>query len=156
METFAEVSANFTSVFKRLFGGGNAEMRLVEEEGKSEPGVEILVQPPGKKVQHLNLLSAGEKAMTAISLLFAVFMKQPSPFCLLDEVDAPLDEANIFRFRDMVIEMTERTQFIIITHSQKTMSFAERLYGVTQEEEGVSKVLAVELSDERQTPLAVA
>ncbi|MBI4665731.1 MAG: chromosome segregation protein SMC [Nitrospinae bacterium] len=148
-ETFKVVSANFENVFKRLFGGGRAEMRLVQEEGQAEPGLEIFVQPPGKKVQNLNLLSAGEKAMTAISLLFAVFMTKPSPFCLLDEVDAPLDEANIFRFRDMLMEMKKNTQFIIITHNQKTMSFAERMYGITQEEEGVSKILSVNLVDHR-------
>ncbi|MBI5816749.1 MAG: chromosome segregation protein SMC [Nitrospinae bacterium] len=146
-ETYEKVSRNFEIVFKRLFGGGRAEMRLTQEEGQSEPGLEIFVQPPGKKVQNLNLLSAGEKAMTAIALLFAVFMTRPSPFCLLDEVDAPLDEANIFRFRDMLMEMKANTQFIIITHNQKTMSFAERLYGITQEEEGVSKILSVDLVD---------
>ena len=155
-KTFKEVSENFQNVFKRLFGGGRAEMTLIEEEGKTEPGLEILVQPPGKKVQNLNLLSAGEKAMTAIALLFAVFMTKPSPFCLLDEVDAPLDEANIFRFRDMLMEMKANTQFIIITHSQKTMSFAERLYGVTQEEEGVSKILAVNLMDRRHEDMALS
>ncbi|MGK7345119.1 MAG: chromosome segregation protein SMC [Candidatus Nitrospinota bacterium M3_3B_026] len=148
-KTFETVSRNFEMVFRRLFGGGHAEMRLVEEEGKPEPGLEVLVQPPGKKVQNLNLLSAGEKAMTAIALLFAVFLAKPSPFCLLDEVDAPLDEANIFRFRDMLMEMREKTQFIIITHNQKTMSFAERLYGVTQEEEGVSRIISVSLAPKR-------
>ncbi len=148
-ETFEVVSANFEAMFKRLFGGGRAQMKLVYEEGKQEPGVEIMAQPPGKKNQNLNLLSAGEKAMTAIALLFAVFQSKPSPFCLLDEIDAPLDEANIGRFRDMLMEMRDGTQFIVITHSQKTMSFAERLYGVTQEEEGVSKILAVNLDDQR-------
>ncbi|VAX18231.1 Chromosome partition protein smc [hydrothermal vent metagenome] len=146
-ETYEVVSRNFEGIFKRLFGGGRAEMRLVEIEGKSEPGLEILAQPPGKKIQNLNLLSAGEKAMTALSLLFAVFTVKPSPFCLLDEVDAPLDEANIFRFRDMLIDLGKETQFIIITHSQKTMSFADRLYGITQEEMGISKILAVNLVD---------
>ncbi len=148
-ETFEEVSKNFEATFKRLFGGGHAELKLVYEEGKPEPGVEIMAQPPGKKNQSMNLLSAGEKAMTAISLLFSVFMTKPSPFCLLDEIDAPLDEANIVRFRDMLMEMREKTQFIIITHNQKTMSFGDRLYGVTQEEEGISKILAVDLHDER-------
>ncbi|VAX21934.1 Chromosome partition protein smc [hydrothermal vent metagenome] len=156
-EAFKTISENFEIAFKRLFGGGRAEMRLIEVEGKSDLGIEIFAQPPGKKIQSMMLLSAGEKAMTAISLLFAVFLVKPSPFCLLDEVDAPLDEANIFRFRDMLMEMKERTQFIIITHSQKTMSFAERLYGVTQEEKGVSKILAVNLVDkERDVALAVA
>jgi len=157
METFETVSRNFETTFRRLFGGGRAQMRLVHEEGKLEPGVEIMAQPPGKKNQSINLLSAGEKAMTAISLLFAVFQAKPSPFCLLDEIDAPLDEANIGRFREMIQEMQTGTQFIIITHNQKTMSFADRLYGVTQEEEGVSKALAVNLHDERgATPVAAA
>ena len=155
-EAFRDVSANFEKIFQRLFGGGKAEMILVHEEGKDEPGVEIIVAPPGKKTQNLNLLSAGEKAMTAIALLFAVFLKQPSPFCLLDEVDAPLDEANILRFRDMLMEMKGNTQFVIITHSQKTMSFAERLYGVTQEEEGVSKILAVDLVDHRHEDFSMS
>ena len=153
-ETFEKVSVQFEAIFKRLFGGGRAEMRLVTEEGKTEPGVEIYVQPPGKKNQSISLLSAGEKAMTAIALLFAVFMTKPSPFCLLDEIDAPLDEANIGRFRDLLMEMTHSTQFIIITHNQKTMGFADMLYGVTQEEEGVSKVLAVSLVDERESVTA--
>ncbi|MBI4828365.1 MAG: chromosome segregation protein SMC [Nitrospinae bacterium] len=153
-ETFEKVSVQFEAIFKRLFGGGRAEMRLVMEEGKTEPGVEIYVQPPGKKNQSISLLSAGEKAMTAIALLFAVFQTKPSPFCLLDEIDAPLDEANIGRFRDLLMEMTHSTQFIIITHNQKTMGFADMLYGVTQEEEGVSKVLAVSLVDERESVTA--
>ncbi|VAX20597.1 Chromosome partition protein smc [hydrothermal vent metagenome] len=154
-DTFEEVAKNFEATFKRLFGGGHAELKLVYEEGKPEPGVEIMAQPPGKKNQSMNLLSAGEKAMTAIALLFSVFMTKPSPFCLLDEIDAPLDEANIVRFRDMLMEMREKTQFIIITHNQKTMSFGDRLYGVTQEEEGISKILAVDLHDERaHTPSA--
>jgi chromosome segregation protein len=156
MDTFKIVSENFTKIFKRLFGGGHAEMRLVEEEGKTEPGVDIVAQPPGKKNQSVIGLSAGEKAMTAISILFAVFMSKPSPFCLLDEIDAPLDEANIGRFRDMLADMQDKTQFIIITHNQKTMGFADRLYGVTQEEEGVSKVLAVNLKDERPHTMSAA
>ncbi|VAX25323.1 Chromosome partition protein smc [hydrothermal vent metagenome] len=156
METYDIVSKNFEQVFKRVFGGGRAEMRLVQEEGKPEPGLEIFVQPPGKRIQSLNLLSAGEKAMTSIALLFAVFMTKPSPFCLLDEVDAPLDEANIVRFRDMLNEMKKDTQFIIITHNQKTMSFADKLYGVTQEEEGISKILAVNLVDHRTKDFAGA
>ncbi|VAX23783.1 Chromosome partition protein smc, partial [hydrothermal vent metagenome] len=155
-EAFKEIAANFEVVFVKLFGGGRAEMRLVQDdEENAEPGVEIIVQPPGKKVSHLNLLSAGEKAMTAISLLFAIFLRQPSPFCLLDEVDAPLDEANIFRFRDILDTLKERTQFIVITHSQKTMSFADRLYGVTQEEQGVSKILGVDLHDHRHDDYTV-
>ncbi len=156
METYNIVSKNFEQVFKRVFGGGRAEMRLVQEEGKPEPGLEIFVQPPGKRIQSLNLLSAGEKAMTSIALLFAVFMTKPSPFCLLDEVDAPLDEANIVRFRDMLNEMKKDTQFIIITHNQKTMSFADKLYGVTQEDEGISTILAVNLVDHRTKDFAGA
>ncbi|HJM82721.1 MAG TPA: chromosome segregation protein SMC [Nitrospinota bacterium] len=158
METFSEVSKNFGKVFVRLFGGGRAEMRLVSENDSLDPGVDIFVQPPGKKIQNINLLSSGEKALTAIAMLFAVFEAKPTPFCLLDEIDAPLSETNIVRFLDLVSEMQGKTQFLIITHSQKTMGFADRLYGVThQEEEGVSKVLAVSLKNEREpAPLAVA
>ena len=144
-ETFTKVNENFKGIFRRLFGGGRAELILVDEGNMLETGVDIIVQPPGKRLQNITLLSAGEKAMTAISLLFSIFMVKPSPFCLLDEVDAPLDEANIFRFRDMIKEMCSNTQFLVITHNQKTMSFADSLYGITMEEDGVSKVISVNL-----------
>jgi chromosome segregation protein len=147
-ETFIKVNENFKGIFRRLFGGGRAELVLVDEGNMLETGVDIIVQPPGKRLQNITLLSQGEKAMTAISLLFSIFMVKPSPFCLLDEVDAPLDEANIFRFRDMLKEMCSNTQFLVITHNQKTMSFADSLYGITMEEDGVSKVISVNLTKE--------
>ncbi|MBI3814335.1 MAG: hypothetical protein HY279_07725 [Nitrospinae bacterium] len=146
-ETFTKVNENFKGIFRRLFGGGRAELVLVDEGNLLETGVDIIVQPPGKKLQNITLLSAGEKAMTAIALLFSIFMVKPSPFCLLDEVDAPLDESNIFRFRDMLREMCANTQFFVITHNQKTMSFADSLYGITMEEDGVSKVISVNLRE---------
>ncbi|MBI4378267.1 MAG: chromosome segregation protein SMC [Nitrospinae bacterium] len=144
-DTFKKVNEHFKSIFRRLFGGGRADLILIDESNIIETGVDIIVQPPGKKLQNISLLSAGEKSMTAIALLFSVFMVKPSPFCLLDEIDAPLDESNIFRFRDMLKEMSAKTQFMIITHNQKTMSFADILYGVTMEDDGVSKVISVNL-----------
>ena len=119
---------------------------LTDESDMLETGIEIVAHPPGKKVsQNIELLSGGEKALTAVSLLFAIFLIKPSPFCVLDEVDAPLDEANVGRFNEMVREMTDRSQFILITHNQRTMEIADRLYGVTMEEPGVSKLVAVNL-----------
>lgn len=145
LETFQQVNENFKMNFRRLFAGGRAEMVLTEPENILETGIDVIVQPPGKKLQNIIMLSAGEKAMTALSVLFSVFMTKPSPFCLLDEVDAPLDEANIHRFKEILRELSDKTQFLIITHNQKTMTFAETLYGVTMEEKGVSKVVSVNL-----------
>ena len=119
---------------------------LTDESDLLEAGIEIVAQPPGKKVsQNIELLSGGEKALTAVSLLFAIFLIKPSPFCILDEVDAPLDEANVGRYNEMVREMTDRSQFILITHNKRTMEIADMLYGVTMEEPGVSKLVAVNL-----------
>ncbi len=146
-ETFDQVNSRFQEVFPRLFRGGQAELRLTDEEDLLETGVEIVVQPPGKKLQNVSLLSGGEKALTAVSLIFAIFLIKPSPFCMLDEVDAPLDEANIGRFSDMVVEMAQSSQFIIITHSKRTMEAADILYGVTMEEPGVSRLVSVRLHD---------
>lgn len=147
-EAFDEIAAHFAELAPRLFVGGSARMELIvdEDDPEAEPGVDLFARPAGKRLQNIDLLSAGEKALTAIALLFAIFKRKPSPFCLLDEVDAPLDEANIVRFRDLLLEMSSATQFIVITHNQKTMSFADRLYGVTQENEGVSKILSVDLN----------
>ena len=145
-ETFDAVNAKFCEVFPRLFGGGRAHLSLTDESDLLETGVEIIANPPGKKVmQNIELLSGGEKALTAVSLLFAIFLVKPSPFCLLDEVDAPLDEANVGRFNDVVREMTDRSQFIMITHNRRTMEIADRLCGITMEEPGVSKLVAVNL-----------
>ncbi|GAM10095.1 chromosome partition protein Smc [Geobacter sp. OR-1] len=145
LETFQLVNEKFREVFPRLFCGGQAELRLTNEEDLLETGIEIIVQPPGKKLQNVSLLSGGEKALTAVALIFSIFLVKPSPFCLLDEVDAPLDDANIGRFNDMIREMTAFSQFILITHSKTTMAVADTLYGVTMEEPGVSKVVSVRL-----------
>jgi chromosome segregation protein len=145
LETFQLVNEKFREVFPRLFCGGQAELRLTNEEDLLETGIEIIVQPPGKKLQNVSLLSGGEKALTAVALIFSIFLVKPSPFCLLDEVDAPLDDANISRFNEMIREMTAFSQFILITHSKTTMAVADTLYGVTMEEPGVSKVVSVRL-----------
>ncbi|MFL5304625.1 MAG: chromosome segregation protein SMC [Polyangia bacterium] len=145
-ETFDAVNAEFQAMFPRLFGGGHAKLALTDENDMLETGIDIVANPPGKKVsQNIELLSGGEKALTAVSLLFAIFLVKPSPFCVLDEVDAPLDEANVGRFNQVVREMTDRSQFIIITHNRRTMEIADRLCGVTMEEPGVSKLVAVNL-----------
>ena len=146
-ETFVLVRENFKKIFTKLFNGGQADMILTDESNILESGIEIFVQPPGKRKQNINLLSAGEKAMTAISILFSVFMVKPSPFCLLDEVDAPLDETNIVRFKEILREFSGDTQFMVITHNQKTMAFADRLYGISMQEPGISKILSVDLVD---------
>jgi len=144
-ETFELVNAKFKEVFPRLFCGGRAELKLTNEDDLLETGLDIIVQPPGKKQQNVSLLSGGEKALTAVALIFSIFLIKPSPFCLLDEVDAPLDDANIGRFNDLVREMSAFSQFILITHSKTTMAVADTLYGVTMEEPGVSKLVSVKL-----------
>src|SRR5918996_555131 len=145
-DSFEEINEKFQSVFPRLFRGGKAKLVLTDENDYLETGVEIVVQPPGKKLQSITLLSGGEKALTAVSLLFAIFLTKPSPFCFLDEVDAPLDDANLDRFIDMVKEMSEHSQFVIVPHNKKTMQAAEVLYGLTMSEPGVSKVVSVRMS----------
>jgi chromosome segregation protein len=145
-EAFHIINANFQETFKQLFGGGSAGLALVDSEDILEAGIDIMAMPPGKKLQNVLLLSGGEKAMTAIALLFAIFKYKPSPFCILDEVDAPLDDANIGRFVKMLDTIRGDTQFIIITHSRKTMQIADNLYGVTMEEPGVSKLVSVKLN----------
>jgi chromosome segregation protein len=139
---FEAIQDNFQRVFGMLFGGGTARLRLQEgEEDVLEAGIEIVAQPPGKRLQALSLLSGGERALTAVALLFSLFRYRPSPFCVLDEVDAPLDEANVGRFTDLLKALREETQFILITHNRRSMEAADLLYGVTMEEPGVSKVL---------------
>lgn len=145
LKTFELVNENFKKIFTRLFKGGHAEL-ILSDDDILETGIDIEAKPPGKKLQNINLLSGGEKAMTAISLLFAIFAVRPSPFCLLDEVDAALDQANINRFKEMLVEMKQKTQFILVTHNQQTMSFVESLYGVTMEEKGVSKIVSVDMN----------
>jgi chromosome segregation protein len=145
-ETFEDVNNRFQEIFPKLFNGGRAHLALSDPEDLLTTGVEIVAQPPGKKLGNIDLLSGGEKALTAVSLLFAIFLHRPSPFCLLDEVDAPLDEANVGRFIDMVRRMTDRSQFILITHSKLTMERSDVLYGVTMEEPGISKLVSVKLT----------
>src|SRR5258708_26465759 len=142
-EAFGKINENFGATFRKLFGGGHAFMRLTDEENSAESGIDVVASPPGKKLQNVLLLSGGEKALTALSLLVGIFQYQPAPFCILDEVDAPLDEANIGRFTELVKEMSVQTQFVLITHSKKTMSIAPVLYGVTMQEPGVSKLVSV-------------
>ena len=146
-EAFDFVNARFTEVFKEAFGGGNAHLTLQDPKDLLECGIEIMAQPPGKTAKALTLLSGGEKALTAISLLFAIFHFKPSPFCVLDEVDAPLDEANVGRFAGMVQRMKTDTQFIVITHQKPTMVAADTLYGVTMEEKGISRLVSVQLKE---------
>ena len=140
---FDNINAKFQEIFPKLFLGGRATLKLLEEGNLLESGVEIVAQPPGKKLQSLNLLSGGEKALTAISLIFSIFLVKPSPFCLLDEADAPLDDANIDRFNSIVREMSSNYQFLLITHNKRTMELADVLYGITMEKPGVSKVVSV-------------
>ena len=144
-ETFALVNERFQQVFPRLFAGGRAELRLTDPDDLLGTGVEIVAQPPGKQLRSLDLLSGGEKALTATSLVFAVFLIKPSPFCILDEVDAPLDDANVGRFCQLVRELAEGTQFLLITHNKITMESADRLYGVTMQQRGISKLVSVNL-----------
>ncbi|MGE3489408.1 MAG: chromosome segregation protein SMC [Vicinamibacterales bacterium] len=145
-EAFSAINENFQGMFATLFGGGKAGITLLDENDPLESGIDIIASPPGKRLQSVMLLSGGEKALTAIALMFAIFKYKPSPFCLLDEIDAPLDDANIGRFIDMLKSMMDKTQFIIITHSRKTMEIADRLYGVTMEEPGVSKLISIQLN----------
>jgi chromosome segregation protein len=145
-EAFAAIQENFQGTFSTLFGGGRAGLTLLDEHDPLESGIDIVASPPGKRLQSVQLLSGGEKALTAIALMFAIFKYKPSPFCLLDEIDAPLDDANVGRFVEMLRGMLDRTQFILITHNRRTMEIANRLYGVTMEEPGVSKLISVQLN----------
>jgi chromosome segregation protein len=150
-QAFDEINGQFSRIFERLFEGGRAELRLVEAEEGGDPletGVELMAQPRGKRLQAVTLMSGGERALTGLALLFAIFYFRPSPFCVLDEVDAPLDDANIHRFLRVLRELTSQTQFLVITHNRKTMEAADVLYGVTMEEPGLSKLVAVSLAGE--------
>jgi chromosome segregation protein len=147
-EAFEAINANFRVVFQTLFGGGSGEMRLTDQENLAESGIDIVCSPPGKRLQNVLLLSGGEKALAAVALLMAIFRYQPSPFCVLDEVDAPLDEANIGRLTRLLQEMSEQTQFVVITHSKRTMEAATALYGVTMQEPGVSRLVSVRFNAE--------
>ena len=145
-EAFKVVNEHFQLTFQTLFGGGRAELVLLDESDVLESGIDIAAQPPGKRLQSIQLLSGGEKALTAMALMFAIFKYRPSPFCLLDEIDAPLDDANIGRFVQMLRGLQERTQFVLVTHNRKTMEIADRLYGITMEEPGVSKLISVNMA----------
>src|SRR6185312_17352839 len=150
-EAFHAINANFRVMFQVLFGGGIGEMRLTDEENLAESGIDIVASPPGKKLQSVLLLSGGEKSLTAMALLMGIFQYLPSPFCVLDEVDAPLDEPNTERLTRLLRQMANETQFIVITHSKRTMEAAQSLYGVTMQEPGVSKLVSVKFD-----PLPVA
>ncbi len=142
-QAFNAINSNFSTAFHTIFGGGMAEMRLTEPDSSGDAGIDVVASPPGKRLQNVLLLSGGEKAMTALALLIAIFRYQPSPFCILDEVDAPLDEANVGRFTRLITEMSSQTQFIVVTHNRKTMEIGNVLYGVTMQEPGVSKLVSV-------------
>ena len=147
LETFAAVRTAFAGLFRQLFAGGNADLLLIDPENPLESGVEVVAQPPGKRLQSLSLLSGGERAMTAIALLFSILEVKPSPFCILDEIDATLDEANVARFADLLSAFSQRTQLIVITHRRGTMEVADALFGVTMEELGVSKLISLQLKE---------
>ena len=145
-EAFHSINEKFQVMFSTVFGGGRAGLTLIDTENDEDSGIDIVAQPPGKRLQNVQLLSGGEKALTAMALMFAIFRYRPSPFCLLDEIDAPLDDANIGRFVEMLKTMQDHTQFILITHNRKTMEIANRLYGVTMEEPGVSKLISIQMN----------
>jgi len=149
LTAFDAVNVHFKDLFISLFGGGTAELRLVESEDPLEAGLEILAQAPGKKLQAMTLLSGGEQALIALSLIFAIFLTNPAPICVLDEVDAPLDDANVERFCDLLDEMCKRTdtRFVTITHNPITMARMDRLFGVTMAERGISQLVSVELAE---------
>jgi chromosome segregation protein len=155
-ETFDKVRENFRALYSRLFQGGEADLRFTDETDILNTGIDIFCQPPGKKLLHISLLSGGEKALTAIALLFGFFMVRPSPIALMDEVDAPLDEANVLRYVDMLKTFAENSQFVLISHNKRTMEAANTLYGVTMEELGVSKVLSARLQKKDVKEAAVA
>ena len=147
LKSFTEVNRYFETLFKSLFNGGSAELKLTEADDPLDAGLEILASPPGKKLQSLSLLSGGEQALTALALIFAVFLTNPSPICILDEVDAPLDDTNVARFCDMLSQIAQETgtRFIVVTHHRLTMAKMDRLYGVTMEQKGVSRIVSVDL-----------
>jgi chromosome segregation protein len=142
---FHKINENFNEVFVQLFGGGQAQLVISDTENILESGIEIIAKPPGKKLQNLMLLSGGERALTAIALLFAILKMKPAPFCVLDEIDAALDDANVDRYASFLKEFAQETQFIIVTHRKGTMEAADCLYGVSMEDSGISKLLSVKL-----------
>jgi chromosome segregation protein len=150
LTTFKQIRSHFEEVFTQLFGGGRADLRLTDPDDLLNTGIEIVAQPPGKKLQNLSLLSGGERALTAIALLFSILKVRPVPFCVLDEVEAALDEANVYRYAQYLKRFSAQTQFIVITHRKGTMEEADVLYGVTMQESGVSKLVSVRLEESKQ------
>jgi len=149
-EQFALISENFGIVFREMFGGGKAYLKLADEERILESGIDLIAQPPGKTLQSMSLLSGGERALTATALLFGILRMKPSPFCILDEVEAALDDANVSRYANYLKRFANETQFILITHRKGTMEAADTLYGVTMQEQGVSKLVSVTFKEEAQ------
>jgi chromosome segregation protein len=150
-ETFHKIRDNFRTMFVEVFGGGKADLILLDENDVLESGIDIVARPPGKQLQTISLLSGGEQTMTAVALLFSIYQVKPSPFCVLDELDAPLDESNINRFIRVLQRFVEHSQFIIITHNKRTIGMASVLYGVTMEEHGVSKIVSVKFHKANDT-----
>jgi len=154
VETFEQIRTNFQQIFRKLFGGGKADIVLEDADDVLEAGIEVIAKPPGKETRSISLLSGGEKSMTALALLFSVFRSKPSPFCFLDEVDAALDEANTERFTLLLREFQKESQFIVITHTKRTMSIADVLFGVTMQMQGVSKKISVRFDEYEEEPAA--
>jgi len=152
LQTFEAVRANFQELFRKLFGGGKADMIMDNPEDVLESGIDIVARPPGKEPRNVSLLSGGEKTLTTVALLMAIFKSRPSPFCILDEVDAALDEANVDRYNMVIQDFMQHSQFIVITHNKRTMSYAQMLYGITMQEAGVSKRVAVRFDDKSGAP----
>jgi chromosome segregation protein len=144
---FESINEKFQEIFPYLFRGGEARLELTDEQDLLETGVDIITRPPGKRIQNMDLLSGGEKALTAVALIFSIFLTKPSPFCILDEVDAPLDDANLVRFNEMLRKLAGQTQFLVITHNKRSMEEADSLYGVTMEEPGASSVVSVQFTE---------
>jgi chromosome segregation protein len=148
-ETFAQINANFEVMFQKLFNGGTAKLVLVNEEDVLECGIEIIARPPGKRLQNVSLLSGGERTMTAVALLFSIYLIKPSPFCMLDELDAALDDSNIGRFVTVLRDILSQSQFVVITHNRQTIAAADTIYGVTMPERGVSRIVSMKFTENR-------
>ena len=146
-QTFEEANGNFQNMFTRLFNGGSAKLVLVNEEDVLDCGIEIIARPPGKRLQNISLLSGGERTLTAVALLFSIYQIKPSPFCMLDELDAPLDDTNIGRFIEVLKEFLKQSQFVVITHNRQTIAACDILYGVTMPEQGVSRIMSMKFRD---------